>query len=55
LLSDRQKPDYRNSIKESISAVESAAKIISGDPKIDMSKVLSMLEKARKLNGALRT
>lgn len=29
-LSDRQKPDYRNSIKESISAIESISKVISG-------------------------
>lgn len=31
LLSNREKPDYRNSIKESISAVEAACKIITGD------------------------
>lgn len=30
LLSDRQKPDYENSIKESISAVESECEIITG-------------------------
>lgn len=30
LLSDREKPDYPNSIKESITAVESLAKIITG-------------------------
>jgi hypothetical protein len=29
-LSDRQKPDYRNSIKESISAVEAACRILTG-------------------------
>ncbi|MCM1237081.1 MAG: hypothetical protein NC489_43960, partial [Ruminococcus flavefaciens] len=31
LLSDREKPDYKNSIKESISAVESICKIIAGN------------------------
>ena len=31
LLSDRENPDYRNSIKESISAVESLAKEITGN------------------------
>jgi len=30
LLSDRENPDYQNSIKESITAVESVAKIITG-------------------------
>lgn len=30
-LTDRMKPDFRNAIKESISAVEAAAKIISGE------------------------
>lgn len=32
-LSDRKNPDYRNSIKESISAVESMSKIISAQKK----------------------
>jgi AbiJ N-terminal domain 4 len=31
LLSDREKPDYRNSIKESISAVETLCRVIAGD------------------------
>jgi hypothetical protein len=31
-LSDREFPDYRNSIKESISAIESAARAITGEP-----------------------
>jgi hypothetical protein len=30
MLSDREAPDYRNSIKESISAVESACRLVSG-------------------------
>lgn len=33
LLSDRRKPDYRNSIKESSSAIESIIKLITGDDK----------------------
>jgi AbiJ N-terminal domain 4 len=33
LYSKKLQPDYRNSIKESISAVESAAKIITGQQK----------------------
>ena len=31
LLSDRQKPDYRNAIKEAISAVEAAVAFVSGE------------------------
>jgi hypothetical protein len=54
LLSNRTKPDYRNSIKESISAVESAVKIISNDPNADFGKALSSLEKIGKLDAALK-
>src|SRR6185295_17139752 len=32
MLSDRNAPDYRNSIKESISAVEAIAQILTGNP-----------------------
>ena len=35
LLSDRQKPDYRNSIKESISAVEALCREITGESTLD--------------------
>jgi hypothetical protein len=31
MLSDRQAPDYRNSIKESVSALESAVKVLIAD------------------------
>lgn len=43
-LSDRENPDYKNSIKESISAVESICKIITGDSKSDLSKTLKKLK-----------
>jgi len=36
LLSDKSNPDYRNSIKESISAVEAICIKISGDPKASL-------------------
>lgn len=42
-LSDRQKPDYRNSIKESISAVEALCREITGESTLD--KALPALEK----------
>ena len=49
LLSDRKSPDYRNSIKESISAVEALCKKISKDEKSDLSKALKEIEKENKL------
>lgn len=53
MLGDRLSPDYRNSIKESISAVEAACKAISGKPKATLGMALSELQKHRKFNGAL--
>ena len=43
LFSDRKTPDYRNTIKEAISAVESLAKLIAADPKADLAKALKAL------------
>ena len=56
LLADRQKPDYRNSIKESISAVESLCVNISGDPHATLGSALNIIEKSGKipLHGALK-
>ena len=44
LLSDRDNPDFRNAIKESISAVESAVQAAAKDPKISIEKGLQKLE-----------
>ena len=44
LLSDRANPDYANSIKESISAVESVCKSIVGKPRADLGNALKTLE-----------
>ena len=54
LYAKRDDPDYRNSIKESISAVESMAKIISGKPKADLSDALKEMEKKKSLHAALK-
>jgi hypothetical protein len=55
LLSDRKTPDYRNSIKESISAVESMAQVVSGHPKATLGDALVALEKrTTPLHGALK-
>ena len=48
-LSDRNSPDYRNSIKESISAVESICKNIADDPNTTMSKALKKIEEKEKI------
>jgi hypothetical protein len=43
-LSDRTDPDYRNSIKESISAVESACRVVTDKPKATLGDALKQLE-----------
>jgi DNA-binding transcriptional ArsR family regulator len=54
LLADRKNPDYRNSIKESISAVEAMARLVSGNPKATLGEALKALEKTGKLHTALK-
>ncbi|MBI5164037.1 MAG: hypothetical protein HY985_09055 [Magnetospirillum sp.] len=44
LLSDRKNPDYRNSIKESISAVEASCCHITSDKKASLGQALKKLE-----------
>lgn len=53
LMSDKQNPDYRNSIKESISAVESLCKKIAGDENAKFGSVLKTLEKKGQMHPAL--
>jgi hypothetical protein len=54
-FSDRKSPDYRNSIKESISAVEAICKIITGNEKATLGQALKRLEeKGIALHPALR-
>ena len=49
-LSRREKPDYPNSIKESISAVESICQVITGEKDKDLNAILKKLD----LHPALR-
>ena len=42
-LSDREHPDYKNCVKESISAVESVCKVLANDPKAELGKALKSL------------
>lgn len=55
LLSDRKSPDYRNSIKESISAVENIVKEIAQKPKAELGEALKEIEKKGKLHGAMKS
>lgn len=54
LLSRKTNPDYRNSIKESISAVESACYKITGSPSATLGDALKELAKKHELHTALR-
>lgn len=54
LLADRDHPDYRNSIKESISAVESMARIVAENLKATLPDALKTLEKHGRLHAALK-
>lgn len=50
MLSDRHAPDYRNSIKESISAVEAACRLVCGDTSATLGDAL---KKVKNLHPAL--
>ncbi|TLP63646.1 hypothetical protein FEM01_06215 [Pseudomonas mosselii] len=55
LLTDRENPDYRNSIKESISAVESLAKKLINDDKATLGQALKTLEAKHGLHSSLKS
>jgi|Deesub1362A_J573_1020465.scaffolds.fasta_scaffold01916_5 hypothetical protein len=54
LLSDRKNPDYRNSIKESISAVEAICRLITQNDKATLGQALKEVEKKVGLHSALK-
>ena len=54
LLSNKQNPDYRNSIKESISAVENIACLLAQKQKATLGDALKELEKNGKLHESLK-
>jgi len=54
LLADRKSPDYRNSIKESISAVEALSRLITGDSNATLGKTLKRINASVPLHGALQ-
>jgi len=49
LMSDRKAPDYRNSMKESISAVEAICRVITKDEKATLGKALDTIERQGKI------
>lgn len=53
-FSNRENPDYRNSVKESISAIESFCKIIVGNENTTLSPALKIIEEKHKIHGALK-
>jgi len=55
LFSDRKNPDYRNSIKESISAVESYCSILTGNPKATLGQALKEIEQENNIHPALKS
>ncbi|OPC39386.1 AbiJ-NTD4 domain-containing protein [Elizabethkingia miricola] len=55
LLSNRENPDYRNSVKESISAVEAYCSILTNDPKATLGKALAQIEKTHKIHSAMKS
>ncbi|MCR4321721.1 MAG: hypothetical protein NUV74_15460 [Candidatus Brocadiaceae bacterium] len=54
LFADRKSPDYRNSIKESISAVEAICNLIAKDTKTTLGQALKEIEKKMTLHPALK-
>ena len=54
LLFDRSAPDPRNSIKESISAVEGMARIITNDPSATLGLALKKIEHTHSIHPALK-
>jgi len=55
MLADRQNPDYRNSIKEAISAVESMCRIITKDESATLGQALGKVETKVRLHPALKS
>lgn len=54
LLSDRKSPDYRNSIKESISAIETICKLITKNKKASLSQAIKVITNKIELHSDLQ-
>jgi hypothetical protein len=53
LFADRKSPDYRNCIKESISAVEATCKLIANNPKATLGDAIKEVKKKVDIHPAL--
>ena len=53
-LADREHPDYRNSVKESISSIEALVGIISGEQNLTLGQALNKIEEKYPIHGALK-
>ncbi len=53
-LSDKKTPDYRNSIKESISAVEAICKVITGKDDATLGEALKVISDKIEIHPALK-
>lgn len=53
-LSDRKNPDYRNSIKESISAVEAVCIEVTGENGATLGKLLGVLHRKKIIHKSMR-
>lgn len=53
LFSDRESPDYRNSIKEAISAVEAISKLVAGKDKAKLGEALKKISDKIEMHPAL--
>ncbi len=51
---NRKSPDFRNSIKEAISAVEACAKIISGKPKATLGDAIKVIDTTHGMHPSLK-
>jgi AbiJ N-terminal domain 4 len=54
LYSDRRNPDYRNAIKESISSVESAVKVIAKSESASLGDALKLVDIAHPMHSAFK-
>lgn len=54
LLADRKLPDYKNSIKESISAVEAICQLIASKDKVTLGQALGEIENKVRIHPALK-
>jgi hypothetical protein len=54
LMANKKKPDFRNSIKESISAVESLCKIIIKNDTATLGEALKLIEKKHNIPNSLK-